>query len=78
MRTLTCKHKIWGGGGGGRDWLYLRPHLKALSVFNVLETCRVNLSAIDLGIVKLVKKLFERFFEKWEICRQGPNYVQKL
>ena len=64
--------------GGGGNWLYWRPYLKALSVFNVLETCRVNLLAIDLGIVKLVKKLFERFFEKWEICRRGPNYVQKL
>ena len=24
MRTLACKHKIWGG-----NWLYLRPYLKA-------------------------------------------------
>ena len=36
MRTLTCKHKIWG-----QNLLYLRPYLKAFSVFNVLETCRV-------------------------------------
>ena len=38
-RTLTCKHKIWGGG----DLLYLRPYLKAFSIFNVLKTCRVYL-----------------------------------
>ena len=73
MRTLTCKHKIWG-----ENWLYLRPYLKAFPVFNVLETCRVYLLAIDLGIVKFIKKFIERFFEKCEICRHGPNYVQKL
>ena len=38
MRTLTRKHKIWG-----ENWLYLRPYLKAFSVFNVLKTCRVYL-----------------------------------
>ena len=41
MRTVTCKHKIWG-----ENWLYLRPYLKAFPVFNVLETCRVYLSHI--------------------------------
>ena len=61
-----------------KNWLYLRPHLKAFPVFNVLETCRVYLLAIDLGIVKFIKKFIERFFEKCEICRHGPNYVQKL
>ena len=50
MRTLTCKHKIWG-----ENWLYLRPYLKAFSVFNVLETCRVYLLTIDFGIVKFIK-----------------------
>ena len=59
MRTLTCKHKIWCGGG---NWLYLRPYLKALTVFNVLETCRVYLLAIDLGIVKFIKTLSRGFF----------------
>ena len=73
MRTLTCKHKTWG-----KNWLYLRPYLTAFSVFNVLETCRVYLLEIDLGIVKFIKKLIERFFEKCENCRPGPNYVQKL
>ena len=73
MRTLTCKHKTWGG-----NWLYLRSYLKAFSVFNVLETCRVYLLAIDLGIVKFIKKFIERFFEKCGNCRHGPNYVQKL
>ena len=27
----------------GGNWLYLRPYLKAFSVFNVLKTCRVYL-----------------------------------
>ena len=58
MRTLTCKHKIWG-----KNWLYLRPYLKAFPVFNVLETCREYFLTTDLGIVEF---------------RPGPNYVQKL
>ena len=73
MRTLTCKHKILG-----ENWSYLRPYLRVFPVFNVLETCMVYLLAIDLGIVKVIKKIIDRFFEKWEICRHGPNYVQKL
>ena len=76
MRTLSCKHKIWGGGGG--NWQYLGPYLKAFPVFNVLETCREYLLKIDLGIVKFMKKFIERFWEKCEIFRHGPNYVQKL
>ena len=70
MRTLTCKHKIWG-----KIWLYLRPYLKAFSVFNVPQTFRVCLLAIDLGIVKFINKFIERFFEKCEICKHGPNYM---
>ena len=70
MWTLTCKHKIWGG-----NWLYLRPYLKAFSVFNVLEIRRVYLLTIDLEIVKFIKKFSERFFEECEICRLGPHYV---
>ena len=73
MRTLTCKHKVWG-----ENRLYLRPYLKAFSVFNVLETCRVYLLAIDLGIVRFLKEIIERFFAKCENSRYGPNYVQKL
>ena len=57
MWTLTGKHKIWG-----ENWLYLRPYLKAFPVFNVLETCRVYLLTIDLGIFKFIKKFIERFF----------------
>ena len=58
MRTLTCKHKIWG-----ENWLYLRSYLKAFPVFNVLETCSVYLLMIDLGIVKFIKKnLSSSFF----------------
>ena len=73
MRTLTCKHKIWG-----KNWLYLRPYLKAFPVFNVLETCREYFLTIDLGIVEFIKKFIERFLEKCEILRHWPNYVQKL
>ena len=73
MRTLTCKHKIWR-----ENWLYLRPYLKAFPIFNVLETCREYLLMIDLGIVEFRKKVIERFLEKCEIFRHGPNYVQKL
>ena len=73
MRTLTCKHKIWG-----KNWLYLRPYLKAFLVFNVLETCRQYFLTIDLGIVEFRKKFIEPFLEKCEIFRHGPNYVQKL
>ena len=73
MRTLTCKHKIWGG-----NWLYLRPYLKACPVFNFLKTCREYFLTIDLGIVEFIKKFIERFLEKCEIFRHGPNYLQKL
>ena len=71
MWTLTCKHKIWG-----KNWLYLRPYLKAFPVFNVLETRRVYLLTIDLRIFEFIKKIIKRFFEKCEICKRGPNYVQ--
>ena len=73
MRTLTSKHKIWG-----KNWLYLRPYLKAFSAFNVLETCREYLLTFDLQVVEFIKKFIERFFEKCKICRHGQNYVQKL
>ena len=73
MRTLTSKYKIWG-----KNWLYLRPYFKAFPVFNVLETCREYFLTIDLGIVEFIKKFIERFLEKCEIFRHGPNYVQKL
>ena len=59
MRTLTCKHKIWG-----KNWLYLRPYLKAFPVFNVLETCREYLLIINLQIVEFIKKFIEQFFQK--------------
>ena len=71
IRTLTCKHKIWG-----ENWLCLRPYLKAFPVFNALETCREYFLAIDLGIVEFITKFIERFLEKCEIFRDGPNYVQ--
>ena len=73
MSTLTCKHKIWR-----KNWLNLRPYLKAFPVFNVLETCRVYLLTIDLEIVKFIKKFIERLFEISEICSHGANYVQNL
>ena len=31
-----------------------------------------------IGIVKLIKKFIEWFFEKCENCRHGPNYAQKV
>ena len=62
MSTLTCKHKI-----SRKNWLYLRPYLKAFPVFNVLETCRVYLLTIVLEIVQFIKKFIERLFEKCEI-----------
>ena len=58
MRTLACKHKIWG-----ENWLYLRPYLKVLPVFNVLKTCREYFLTIDLGIVEFIKKIIEQFLE---------------
>ena len=73
MRRLTCKHKIWA-----KNWLYLRPYLKAFLVFNVLETCREYFLTIDLGIVEFIKKFSQRFLEKCAIFGHGPNYVQKL
>ena len=57
MWTSTCKPKIWG-----KNWLYLRSYLKAFPVFNVLETCRVHLLTVNLGIFKFIKTFIERFF----------------
>ena len=62
MRTLACKHKIWG-----ENWLYLRPYLKALPVLTT-----------DLGIVEFIKKFIEQFLGKCEMFRHGPNNLQKL
>ena len=59
MRTLTCKHKIWG-----KNWLYLRSHLKAFPVFNVLETCRAYSLTIDREIVEFIKKILSSGFLK--------------
>ena len=57
-RTLTCKHKIWG-----ENWLYLRPYLKAFTVFNVLETLSVYSLTIDLGIFTFIKKISSGFLK---------------
>ena len=57
MRTLSCKHKILGGGGGGN----LKPHLITFLVFNVLETWRLHKLMTNLGIdycyLKIVSSL---------------------
>ena len=58
MRTLACKHKIWG-----ENWLYLRPYLKAFPVFNVLKTCREFFLTIDLEIVDFIKNLSSGFWK---------------
>ena len=65
--------EIWG-----KNWLYLRPYLKAFPVFNVPKTCRKYFLTIDFGIVEIIKKFIERFLEKCEILRHRPNYLQKL
>ena len=36
------------------------------------------LLTIYLEIIEFIKKIIERFFQKCEICRHGPNYVQNL
>ena len=48
MRTFTCKHKIWG-----KNWLYLRPYLKAFPVFNVFETWAYIYWRLILGLSNL-------------------------
>ena len=45
---------------------------------NTSETCREYFLTIDLGIVEFIKKIIERFLEKCEIFKHGPNYLQKL
>ena len=50
-----------GGGGGGVELLIFEALFKAFPVFSVLETCRVYLLTIDLGIVKCIKKLSSAF-----------------
>ena len=59
MRTLTCKHKIWG-----ENWLYLRPYLKAFPVFNVLKTCREYFLTIDLGIILEILRHEPNYLQK--------------
>ena len=63
---------------GGGELVIFEALFKAFPVFSVLETCRVYLLTIDLGIVKCIKKIIKRFFEYCEICRPGPNNVQEL
>ena len=58
MRTLACKHKIWG-----ENWLYLRPYLKAFPVFNVFKTCREYFLTIDLEIVEFIENLSSGFWK---------------
>ena len=58
MKTLTCKHKIWG-----ENWLCLSPYLKAFPVFNVLKTCREYFLTIDVGVIEFIKKLSSGFWK---------------
>ena len=69
MRTLTCKHKIWG-----ENWLYLRPYLKAFPVFNVLKTCREYFLTIDLGIVEFIKKFIVNLCLKKSSFKVQPAF----
>ena len=76
MRTLTCKHKIWG-----KNWLYLRPYLKAFPVFNVRKTCRQCFVTTDLGIVEFIKKLSRGFWKNAKFSGMdeitSKNYILK-
>ena len=64
MRTLTCKHKI-----GGKNWLYLRPYLKAFPVFNVFETCReyfsILLNCHIYPPASIARNLYTRWHSGW-------------
>ena len=76
MRTLTCKHKIWG-----KNWLYLRPYLKAFSVslFSMfLKLAGYIYWQLISELSNFLKKFIERLFEISEICSHGANYVQNL
>ena len=45
-----------------RNDAIITAFLKVFPVFNVLETCRVHLLTIDLGIVKFIKKCYFTVF----------------
>ena len=47
--------------GGKGELVIFEAQFKAFPVFNVLETCRVYLLTINLGIVKCIKKLSSGF-----------------
>ena len=48
----------------GEKLVIFEALFKAFSIFNALETCRVYLLTIDLGIVNCIeKKVIQRFFE---------------
>ena len=66
------------GGGGGGEMVIFYTLFKAIPVLSVLETCRLYLLTIDPRDCQVYKKIIERFFEYYEICRHGPNYVQEL
>ena len=51
--------------------------LIAFLVFSVLETWRRYKLMTNLGIVKFFKQIIHRFVNYREICRRGPNYIQK-
>ena len=48
--------------GGKGELVIFEALFKAFPVFNVLETCRVYLLTIDVGIFKFIKKSIARFF----------------
>ena len=61
----------------GKKFWHLKPHLITFLVFNILETWRRYKLMINIGIVKFLKQFIERFLNNREICRRGPNYIQK-
>ena len=48
-----------------------------LPCFNILEIWRRRKVMINLEIVKFLKKLSKRLLNNREICRRGPNFIQK-
>ena len=70
IRTLTCKHKIWG------KFVTFEAPINCLPCFqcprNLEETYR------DCQFLKKKKKKHNQaVLNNREICRCGPNYIQK-
>ena len=73
IRTLTCKHKIWG------KFVTFETPIKCLPCFqcprNLEETYRDCQVLFYFFFFK--NNTIKRFLNNREICRCGPNYIQK-